>query len=115
MLRRTQKTTRSKKPDWQPWIMCFLRALQQHKRRLESRVEREKKILGQLPELSLRIYELTKERGQVKIDDVIRVTSAARNGQGPPESADQERLSRAAWQGKGRVVFAAMTSLQQTR
>jgi hypothetical protein len=24
------------------------------------------------------VYELTKERGQVKIDDVIRVTSAAR-------------------------------------
>ena len=75
---RTQKTTRSKKPDWQPWIMFFLRALQQQKRRLESRVEREKQILGQLPELSLRIYELTKERGQVKVEDVIRATRAAR-------------------------------------
>ena len=77
-LRRTQKTTRSKNPDWQPWIMFFLRTLQQQKRRLESRIEREKKILGQLPELSLRIYELTKERGQIKIEDVIRVTRAAR-------------------------------------
>jgi Fic family protein len=77
-LRRTQKTTRSKKPDWHPWVMFFLRALQQQKRRLESRVEREKKLLGQLPELSLRIYELTKERGQVKVEDIIRVTDAAR-------------------------------------
>ena len=77
-LRRTQKTTRSKKPDWQPWIMFFLRALQHQKRRLESKVEGEKKILGELSELSLRIYELTKERGQVKIEDVIRATSAAR-------------------------------------
>jgi Fic family protein len=77
-LRRTQKTTRSRKPDWQPWIMFFLRALQHQKRRLESKVEREKKILGELSELSLRIYELTKERGQVKIEDVIRATSAAR-------------------------------------
>ena len=77
-LRRTQKTTRSKKPDWQPWIMFFLRALQQHKSRLEFKVEREKKILGQLPELSLRIYELTKERGQVKVEDIIRATAAAR-------------------------------------
>lgn len=77
-LRRTQKTTRSKEPDWQPWIMFFLRALQQHKSRLESKVEREKKILGQLPELSLRIYELTKERGQVKVEDIIRATGAAR-------------------------------------
>lgn len=77
-LRRTQRTTRSKKPDWQPWIMFALRALQQQKRRLESKVEREKKILGELSELSLRIYELTKERGQVKIEDIIRATSAAR-------------------------------------
>ena len=77
-LRRTQKTTRSKKPDWQPWIMFFLRALQQQKRRLESKVEREKKILGELSELSLRIYELAKERGQIKVEDVIRATSAAR-------------------------------------
>jgi Fic family protein len=77
-LRRTQKTTRSKKPDWQPWVVFFLRALQQQKRRLESRVEREKKILGQLPELSLRIYELARERGQVKVEDIIRATDAAR-------------------------------------
>jgi len=77
-LRRTQKTTRSKKPDWQPWIMFFLRALQHHKSRLESKVAREKKILGQLPELSLRICELTKERGQVKVEDIIRATGAAR-------------------------------------
>ena len=77
-LRRTQKTTCSKKPDWQPWIMFFLRALQQQKRRLESKVEWEKKILGELSELSLRIYELTKERGQIKIEDVIRATNAAR-------------------------------------
>jgi len=77
-LRRTQKTTRSKKPDWQPWLMFFLRALQQQKRRLESRVEREKKILGQLPELSLRICELTKDRGQVKVEDIIRAMGAAR-------------------------------------
>ena len=77
-LRRTQQTRRSNKPDWEPWVLFFLRALQQHKRRLETRVERERKILGQLPELSLRIYELTKERGQVKVQDILRATDAAR-------------------------------------
>src|ERR1700719_2414715 len=25
-LRRTQKTTRTRKPDWQPWVLFFLRA-----------------------------------------------------------------------------------------
>ena len=77
-LRRTQKTIRTQTPDWQPWVMFFLRALQQHKRRLEIKVEREKKILGQLPELALRIYELTKERGQIRVEETIRVTGAAR-------------------------------------
>jgi Fic family protein len=58
--------------------MFFLRALQQQRRRLETKVEREKKILGQLPELALRIYELTRERGQIKVDDVLRVIGAPR-------------------------------------
>lgn len=77
-LRRTQKTIRTRKPDWQPWVVFFLRALQQQKRRLETKVEREKKILGQLPELALRIYELTRERGQIKVEDVLRVIGAPR-------------------------------------
>jgi Fic family protein len=77
-LRRTQKTMRTRKPDWQPWVMFFLRALQQQKRRLETKVEREKKILGVLPELSLRIYELTKERGQIKVEHILRATGAPR-------------------------------------
>jgi Fic family protein len=77
-LRGTQQTRRTHEPDWEPWVMFFLGALQQQKRRLESRVERERKILGQLPELSLRIYELTKERGQVKVQDILRATDAAR-------------------------------------
>src|SRR5271155_2013921 len=77
-LRRTQKTTRTRKPDWQPWVLFFLRALQKQKQRLEIKVDREKKILGQLPELSLRIFELAKDRGQIKVEDVLRVTGAPR-------------------------------------
>jgi len=77
-LRRTQLTTRTRKPDWQPWVLFFLRALQKQKQRLEIKVDREKKILGQLPELSLRIFELAKDRGQIKVEDVLRVTGAPR-------------------------------------
>jgi len=36
-LRRTQKTIRTETPDWQPWVIFFLRALQQHKRKLETK------------------------------------------------------------------------------
>src|SRR6202051_3637302 len=77
-LRQTQGTIRTDTPNWQPWVLFFLVVLQQEMNRLESRVEREKKILGQLPELSLRICELTKERGQVKVEEIIRATGAAR-------------------------------------
>jgi hypothetical protein len=51
---------------------------QKQKQRLEIKLDREKKILGQLPELSLRIFELAKDRGQIKVEDVLRVTGAAR-------------------------------------
>lgn len=77
-LRRTQKTIRTEAPDWTPWITYFLKALQKQKRQLEKKITRERKILGQLPELSLQIVELARERGQVKMDDIIKSTNAAR-------------------------------------
>jgi Fic family protein len=77
-LRQTQKTIRTNSPDWTPWITYLLKALQKQKRQLEKKVAREQKILGELPELSLQILELTRDRGQIKMDDVIKITNAAR-------------------------------------
>jgi uncharacterized protein involved in exopolysaccharide biosynthesis len=59
----TQGTLRTDAPDWQPWLTFFLRALQQQKARLEKKIERECLILGDLPELSVQILELCRERG----------------------------------------------------
>ena len=78
-LRQTQKTIRNDTPNWQPWIMYFLRALQQQKRRLEKKIERERLVLGTLPELSLQIIDAVKERGRVTIGDVVSLTGANRN------------------------------------
>lgn len=78
-LRQTQKTIRSEKPNWQPWILYFLRALQQQKRRLERKIERERLLLDALPELSLQIIEAVKERGRVTISEVVNITGANRN------------------------------------
>jgi Fic family protein len=78
-LRQTQKTIRSDTPNWQPWITYFLRALQQQKRRLEKKIERERLVLGSLPELSLQIIEAVKERGRVTIGDIVKLTGANRN------------------------------------
>ena len=78
-LRQAQRTIRSNKPNWQPWLVYFLRALQQQKRRLEKKIERERLILGSLPELSLRIVEAARERGRLTIAEAHRLTGANRN------------------------------------
>lgn len=78
-LRQTQSTIRSDKPNWQPWTLYFLRALQLQKRRLEKKIERERLVLGALPELSLQIMEAVKERGRVTIGEIVNFTGANRN------------------------------------
>lgn len=78
-LRQTQRTIRSEKPNWQPWVIYFLRALQQQKRRLEKKIEKERIILGTLPELSLQILGFVKERGRTTIAEVVTLTGANRN------------------------------------
>ncbi|MCB1511886.1 MAG: Fic family protein [Hyphomicrobiaceae bacterium] len=78
-LRQTQRTIRSATPDWQPWMMYFLRALQQQKQRLERKIERERIIADRLPELSLRIVDTIQDRGRATIGEIVRITGANRN------------------------------------
>jgi len=63
-LRQTQVTVRTDAPNWQPWVMFFLRALQQQMKRLAKKIEREKIIIAALPELSVRIIEHIREHGR---------------------------------------------------
>lgn len=78
-LRQTQGTIRGAAPNWQPWILFFLKALQQQKRRLENKIERERIILGDLPELSVRILEIAHERGRVTVAEAAKATGVSRN------------------------------------
>jgi Fic family protein len=78
-LRQTQGTIRSKKPEWQHWILFLLRALQQQMKRLAKKVEREKIVLAALPELSVQILEFTREHGRVTIGDMVKLTGVSRN------------------------------------
>ena len=78
-LRQTQGTIRTEAPDWQPWLVFFLRSLAEQVRRLEKKVEREKLVLAALPELSLQIVEFAREHGRVTIGEAIRLTGASRN------------------------------------
>ena len=78
-LRQTQTTIRSDAPNWQPWLLFFLRALHQQMKRLEKKVEREHIMLAALPELSLQILEYAREHGRVTIKEMVTLTGASRN------------------------------------
>ena len=78
-LRQTQGTIRTASPNWQPWLLFFLRSIAEQVRRLEKKVQREKIVLAALPALSLQIVELAREHGRVTIGEAIRLTGASRN------------------------------------
>jgi len=78
-LRQTQGTIRTEAPNWQPWLVFFLRSLAEQVRRLEKKVEREKIVLASLPKLSLQIVEFAREHGRVTMRDAIQLTGASRN------------------------------------
>ncbi|MBA4260246.1 MAG: Fic family protein [Chitinophaga sp.] len=78
-LRQTQGTLKNKNPDWQPWVLFFLRALRHQKKRLEAKVEQENLLFMQLPDLSLKILQLVQSRGKATISEIVTVTQANRN------------------------------------
>ncbi len=78
-LRQTQETIRTENPSWQPWVMFFLRSMQQHRKRLAEKVEREKIAVSNMAELSLQIIEHARSHGRVTIGEMIRLTGISRN------------------------------------
>jgi len=78
-LRQTQGTIRSDAPNWQPWLLFFLRSLAEQIRRLEKKVEREKIVLAALPALSLQIVEFAREHGRITMAEAIKLTGSNRN------------------------------------
>ncbi len=78
-LRRTQGTLKDDTPEWNPWIMFFLRAMQKQKQRLERKVERENILRASMPELATRILELITQHGELSTGDIMQLTDAPRS------------------------------------
>ncbi len=78
-MRQTQGTIRTETPNWQPWLVFFLRSLAEQVRRLEKKVEREKLVLAPMPQLSLQIVEFARQHGRVTMSEAIKLTGANRN------------------------------------
>jgi Fic family protein len=106
-LRNTQVTIENEDPNWQPWLQFFLRALQQQKARLEKKVERERLVLGDLPDLSVHILELTREHGRITVAEAAKLTGANRSTIKDHLSAltDARHLER---HGKGRGTWYSL-------
>jgi len=78
-LRQTQSTIRTEAPNWQPWLLFFMRALQKQKRHLAVKVEREKNALAALPELAVKILDYVRDHGRVTTREMVREAGASPN------------------------------------
>jgi Fic family protein len=78
-LRRTQGTIRTEAPNWLPWLLFFLKSLHRQMQILRGKVEREKMLLMNLPDLSIQILDVLKDRGRLTIGEAVALTGANRN------------------------------------
>ena len=78
-LRRTQSTLQQKSPDWEPWVVFFLRVLQRQKQRLSEKVELGRLMLSTMSELAEKIVELARAHGRISVADIVRATGANRS------------------------------------
>lgn len=78
-LRRTQGTIRTEAPNWLPWLLFFLKSLHRQMQILRGKVEQEKMLLMNLPDLSIQILDVLKDRGRLTIGEAVAITGANRN------------------------------------
>jgi Fic family protein len=77
-LRQTQGTLNADTPDWQPWLLFFMRALQQQMRTLAQKVERERSAV-ELSNLAVKILDYARMQGRVTTRDMVREHGASAN------------------------------------
>ncbi|MGH9766345.1 MAG: Fic family protein [Blastocatellia bacterium] len=78
-LRKTQGTLKQAKPNWEAWIIFFLRCLKKQKDNLAAKLQRERILAQALPPLSLTILKLLREHERLTISELEQLTGANRN------------------------------------
>lgn len=78
-LRRTQRTIRQEKQNWEYWLVSFLKTMAKQKDHLAAKVKEEQVLRSSLPALSRQILELAKTRGEVTVKEIEESTGANRN------------------------------------
>lgn len=78
-LRKTQQTLDNPEPDWESWILYFLRSMQAQKNKLQQKLETNRILEGDLPALSVRILDLIKDQGKMQISALELLTQENRS------------------------------------
>ncbi len=79
-LRRTQITLKSDEPDWQPWLVFFLRCLKKQKSNLDAKIAQVRTdITADLPPLSVEILSLLDREGNLTIAQMVTLSGANQN------------------------------------
>ena len=80
-LRRTQTTLGAESPDWEPWLMFFLRSIQSQITRLRANLDgiEMKADHPHLSPLAERLHKLLRERGTLTVAEAAAATAANRN------------------------------------
>lgn len=78
-LRKTQGTLNQTKPDWETWVVFFLRCLKKQKENMAAKLERERIAAPALPSLSVTILQLLREHEYLTISELERLTGANKN------------------------------------
>lgn len=78
-LRKTQGTLKQAQPDWESWIIFFLRCLKKQKDNLAVKLRRERLLAQALPPLSLMILNLLREHEGLTISQLETLTGANKN------------------------------------
>lgn len=78
-LRKTQGTFKQAKPNWEAWIIFFLRSLKKQRDNLSDKLQREQILAPALPPLAVTILKLLREHERLTISDLERLTGTNKN------------------------------------
>lgn len=78
-LRKTQSTLLEAVPNWEPWVLFFLQSTEKQSEHLRSKIQREKILQGDLPLLSVRILELLRQHGSLKMPQLVNLTDESKS------------------------------------
>jgi Fic family protein len=76
-LRRTQGTLKQEEPDFEPWLLFFLRSLKKQTSRLAEKIAREPQVEGLHPD-ALKILEAARRSGRITTGEAEELTGAPR-------------------------------------